>query len=173
VSSTNLILKCSAVLITLGCEDYKKYKLAFIHTLVISIHCYINHFVSTFQVWMEYDSSWRGRLDRCLHICERSQHSSGSTGLSNQRGISEGEDQPVLVFVSAVNTFADRQVPVFSIKCNLAELKGIVSRDLEVCFLLLLDSSDIATPDGTGSFFKIKSISCQIFDYSGLGGSSF
>jgi hypothetical protein len=36
-----------------------------------------------------------------------------------------------------------------------------------------LDSSDIATPDGKGSFFKIKSIWCRIFDYSGLGGSSF
>jgi hypothetical protein len=32
--------------------------------------------------------------------------------------------------------------------------KGIVSRDFEVCFLIPLDSSDIATPDGTGSFFK-------------------
>jgi hypothetical protein len=52
-------------------------------------------------------------------------------------------------------------------------LKGIVSRDFEVCFLVPLDSSDIAIPDGTGSFLKIKSISCRIFDYSGLGGSSF
>jgi hypothetical protein len=43
--------------------------------------------------------------------------------------------------------------------------KGIVSQDFEVCFLVPLDSSDIATPDGTGSFFKIKLISCQIFDY--------
>jgi hypothetical protein len=33
-------------------------------------------------------------------------------------------------------------------------LKGIVSRDFEVCFLVALDSSDIATPSGTGSFFK-------------------
>jgi hypothetical protein len=32
-------------------------------------------------------------------------------------------------------------------------LEGIVSRDFEVCFLIPLDSSDIATPDGTGSFF--------------------
>jgi hypothetical protein len=39
--------------------------------------------------------------------------------------------------------------------------------------LVLLDSSDIATPDGTGSFFIIKSILCLIFDYLGLGGSSF
>jgi hypothetical protein len=48
------------------------------------------------------------------------------------------------------------------------EIKGIVSRDFEVCFLVLLDCSDIATPAGTGSFFKIKSISCRIFDFSGL-----
>jgi hypothetical protein len=39
--------------------------------------------------------------------------------------------------------------------------------------LVPLDSSDIATPDGTGSFFKIKSILCRIFDYSGLDGSIF
>jgi hypothetical protein len=53
------------------------------------------------------------------------------------------------------------------------QLKGIVSRDFDVCFLVPLDSSDFATPDGTGLFFKIKSISCRIFNYSGLGGSSF
>jgi hypothetical protein len=52
-------------------------------------------------------------------------------------------------------------------------LKGIVSRDFKVCFLVPLDSSDIATPDRTGSFFKIKLISCRIFDYSGLDGRSF
>jgi hypothetical protein len=40
-------------------------------------------------------------------------------------------------------------------------------------FFAPLDSSDIATPTGTGSFFKIKSILCRIFDYSGLGGSIF
>jgi hypothetical protein len=32
-------------------------------------------------------------------------------------------------------------------------LKGIVSRDFEVCFLIPWDSSDIATPDGMGSMF--------------------
>jgi hypothetical protein len=32
-------------------------------------------------------------------------------------------------------------------------IKGIVSRDFEVCFLVPLDSSDIANPSGTGSFF--------------------
>jgi hypothetical protein len=32
-------------------------------------------------------------------------------------------------------------------------LNGIVSRDFEVCLLILMDSSDIATPDGTGYFF--------------------
>jgi hypothetical protein len=52
-------------------------------------------------------------------------------------------------------------------------MKGIVSQDLEVCFLVPLDCSDIATPDKTGLFFKIKSISNQIFDYLGLGASSF
>jgi hypothetical protein len=52
-------------------------------------------------------------------------------------------------------------------------LKGIVSRDFEVCFLIPLDSSDIATPDGKGLFLTKKSISCRIFDYTGLGGSSF
>jgi hypothetical protein len=31
--------------------------------------------------------------------------------------------------------------------------KGIVSRDLEVCFLVPFDSSDIATPDRMGPFF--------------------
>jgi hypothetical protein len=40
-------------------------------------------------------------------------------------------------------------------------------------FLIPLDSSDIAAPDGTGSFLKIKSISCRIFDYSCLGVGSF
>jgi hypothetical protein len=44
------------------------------------------------------------------------------------------------------------------------QLKGIVSRDFEVCFLVQLDSSDIATHDRTGSFF-LKSISCRILDY--------
>jgi hypothetical protein len=38
--------------------------------------------------------------------------------------------------------------------------------------LIPLDSSDIATPDGM-DLFKKKSILCQIFYYSGLGGSSF
>jgi hypothetical protein len=54
-------------------------------------------------------------------------------------------------------------------------IKGIVSRDFEVCFLVLFNSSDIATPTGTGSFFFVffKSISCWIFDFSGLGASSF
>jgi hypothetical protein len=28
--------------------------------------------------------------------------------------------------------------------------KGIVSQDFEVCFFIPVDSSDIATPDGTG-----------------------
>jgi hypothetical protein len=32
-------------------------------------------------------------------------------------------------------------------------LKGIVSQDFEVFILVLLDSSDIATPSGAGSFF--------------------
>jgi hypothetical protein len=45
--------------------------------------------------------------------------------------------------------------------------------DFEVCFLVPLDSSDIATPDGTGSFCKKKLISCRIFYFSGLGTSSF
>jgi hypothetical protein len=40
-------------------------------------------------------------------------------------------------------------------------------------FLLPLESSKIATPDGTGLFLKIKSILCRIFDYLGLGSSSF
>jgi hypothetical protein len=53
------------------------------------------------------------------------------------------------------------------------DIKGIVSRDFEVCFLVPLDSSDIATPSGAGSFFFLKSISCRIFDFSGLGASSF
>jgi hypothetical protein len=51
--------------------------------------------------------------------------------------------------------------------------KGIVSQDFEVCFLVPLDSSDIATIAGTGSFFFLKSISCRIFDYSCLVASSF
>jgi hypothetical protein len=52
-------------------------------------------------------------------------------------------------------------------------LKGIVSLDFEVCFLVPLDSSDIATLAGTGSFLKRKSILCRIFDFLGLGASSF
>jgi hypothetical protein len=32
------------------------------------------------------------------------------------------------------------------------KFKKIVSRDFEVCFLVPLDRSDIATPAGTGSF---------------------
>jgi hypothetical protein len=35
-----------------------------------------------------------------------------------------------------------------------AKIKGIVSRDFEVCFLVPLDRSDIATPAGTGLFEK-------------------
>jgi hypothetical protein len=50
--------------------------------------------------------------------------------------------------------------------------KGI-SQDFKVCFLVPLDRIDIATPDGTGSFKKKMSISCQIFNYSGLCSSSF
>jgi hypothetical protein len=37
---------------------------------------------------------------------------------------------------------------------NGTKFKGILSRDFEVCFLVPLDSSDIATPAGTGSFKK-------------------
>jgi hypothetical protein len=52
------------------------------------------------------------------------------------------------------------------------DIKGIVSRDFEVCFLVPLDSSDIDTlPERVR--FKKKSISCRIFDFSGLGASSF
>jgi hypothetical protein len=47
-------------------------------------------------------------------------------------------------------------------------IKAIVSRDFMVCFLIPLDSSDIATPDRTG-FLEKKLISCRIFDYSGFG----
>jgi hypothetical protein len=36
-----------------------------------------------------------------------------------------------------------------------------------------MDSSDIATPDGTGSFLKKNTISCRIFEFSGRGASSF
>jgi hypothetical protein len=39
--------------------------------------------------------------------------------------------------------------------------------------LVTMNSSDIATPARTGSFFKIKSTSCRIFDFLGLGASSF
>jgi hypothetical protein len=39
-------------------------------------------------------------------------------------------------------------------------------------FFVPLERSDIATPDGAGWFFKIKSISCRIFDFSGLGDGS-
>jgi hypothetical protein len=39
--------------------------------------------------------------------------------------------------------------------------------------LVPLDSSDIATPNGMGLFLKKKLISCQIFDFLGLGASSF
>jgi hypothetical protein len=42
---------------------------------------------------------------------------------------------------------------------NFVCIIGIVSRDFEVCFLVPLDSSDIATPSETSSFF-LKSISC-------------
>jgi hypothetical protein len=35
----------------------------------------------------------------------------------------------------------------------MINFKGIVSQDFEVCFLVPLDSSDIATPSGAGSFF--------------------
>jgi hypothetical protein len=40
-----------------------------------------------------------------------------------------------------------------SASASILDLKGIVSRDFEVCFLVPLDSSDIATPSGAGSFF--------------------
>jgi hypothetical protein len=49
----------------------------------------------------------------------------------------------------------------------------IVSRDFEVCFLVPLDSSDITTPAGTGSFFKIQAIWFQIFDFFAHGAISF
>jgi hypothetical protein len=34
-------------------------------------------------------------------------------------------------------------------------IKGIVSQDLEVCFLIRLDSSDSGTPNRTGSFLLL------------------
>jgi hypothetical protein len=40
--------------------------------------------------------------------------------------------------------------------------------DFNVCFLVPLDISDIATPNGTGWFLKIKTISCQILDFWAL-----
>jgi hypothetical protein len=43
----------------------------------------------------------------------------------------------------------------------------------QVCFLVPLDSSDIAIPAGTSSFLKIKLFLCLIFNFSGLGVSSF
>jgi hypothetical protein len=49
--------------------------------------------------------------------------------------------------------------------CNLAtSLKGIVSRDFEVCFLIPLNSSDIATLTERVRFF-LKWILCRIFNY--------
>jgi hypothetical protein len=43
--------------------------------------------------------------------------------------------------------------PVISYQLQRFRFKGIVSRDFELCFLVPLDSSDIATPSGAGSFF--------------------
>jgi hypothetical protein len=63
---------------------------------------------------------------------------------------------------------------LFCIKYYLKShmFKGIVSQDFEVCFLVPLDSSDIATPDGTGLFEK-KGDFVSNFYFSGLGASSF
>jgi hypothetical protein len=40
-----------------------------------------------------------------------------------------------------------------------SDLKGIVSRDFEVCFLVPLDSSDIATLPERVRFFKVNFVS--------------
>jgi hypothetical protein len=54
----------------------------------------------------------------------------------------------------------------------LPDFKGIVSRDFVVCFLVPLDSSDIATlPEQVR--FKKKLILYRIFYFSGLGAGSF
>jgi hypothetical protein len=53
-----------------------------------------------------------------------------------------------------------------------ANFKGIVSREFELCFLIPFNSSDTASPDET-SLFKKKVYFVSIFDFSGLGGSSF
>jgi hypothetical protein len=44
---------------------------------------------------------------------------------------------------------------LFSVILGISLLKGTVSRDFEVCFLVPLDSSDIATPSGAVFFFKV------------------
>jgi hypothetical protein len=47
-------------------------------------------------------------------------------------------------------------------------IKGIVSRDFEVCFWI----AQTLLPLPAGVRFFLKSISCQLFDFSGLGASS-
>jgi hypothetical protein len=53
-----------------------------------------------------------------------------------------------------ISFYHDLLVWLYSQKLLQGLFKGIVSRDFEVCFLVPLDSSDIATPDGTGSLKK-------------------
>jgi hypothetical protein len=55
-----------------------------------------------------------------------------------------------------MNSTGLSHVPACAVKTEFAAplLKEIVSRDFEVCLLVPLDSSDIATPAGTGLFFK-------------------
>jgi hypothetical protein len=60
---------------------------------------------------------------------------------------------------------------VVHIKLAGSHFEGIVSRDFEVCFLVPLDRSDIASPDGAGSFKKSDFV--LNFYFSGLGGGSF
>jgi hypothetical protein len=42
---------------------------------------------------------------------------------------------------------------------HIRDIKGIVSRDFEGCFMVPLDSSDIATPSGAGFFYKVDFVS--------------
>jgi hypothetical protein len=60
----------------------------------------------------------------------------------------------------------------FPLHCCFFYLRESLTR-FEVCFLIPLDSSDIASPDGTVCFFKMTSILCLIFEYSGPGAGSF
>jgi hypothetical protein len=72
----------------------------------------------------------------------------GEVGSSLTISNSNPDTAIVVILIDSINCLKKTDLVA-----TIQHFKGIVSQVFEVCFFVLLDSSDIDTPDGTSSFF--------------------